>query len=101
MKKYVIDLDKDIKKESKTTTKIYAFVSSGSIYSDPINFSDKKYPEYNVFAEFKITHSKWMTGTWEENLNYFYEKCMEFLEDEGLIEENPAGFKFLKDGCME
>ena len=46
MKKYVIDLDKDIKKESKTTTKIYAFVSSGNIYSDPINFSDKKYPEY-------------------------------------------------------
>lgn len=25
MRKYVIDLDKDIKKESKTTTKIYAF----------------------------------------------------------------------------
>lgn len=62
---------------------------------------DKKYPEYNVFAEFKITHSKWMIGTWEENLNYFYSKCLEFLEDEGLIEENPAGFKFLKDGCME
>jgi hypothetical protein len=101
MRKYVIDLDKDIKKESKTTTKIYAFVSSANIYSDHVSFSDKKYPEYNVFAEFKITHAKWMTGTWEENLNYFYSKCLEFLEDEGLIEENPAGFKFLKDGCME
>lgn len=55
MKKYVIDLDKDIKKENKTTTKVYAFVSSGNIYLDPISFSDKKYPEYNVFAEFKIT----------------------------------------------
>lgn len=101
MKKYEIDLDNDIKKENKTNTKVYAFVSSSNIYSDPIRFSDKKYPEYNVFAEFKINHAKWMTGTWEENLNYFYSKCLELLEDEGLIEENPAGFKFLKDGCME
>ena len=56
MKKYEIDLDNDIKKENKTNTKVYAFVSSSNIYSDPIRFSDKKYP---------------------------------------------AGFKFLKDGCME
>ena len=40
MKKYVIDLDKDIKKESKTTTKIYAFVSSGNIYSCLLYTSD-------------------------------------------------------------
>lgn len=101
MKKYVIDLGKDCKEENKTNTKVYAFVSSDNIYSDPISFSDKKYSEYNVFAEFKIVHSKWMTGTWEENLKYFYSKCLELLEDEGLVEENVVGFKFLKDGCME
>ena len=55
----------------------------------------------DVIAEFKITHSQWMTGTWEENLNYFHSKCWEFLEDEGLIYENAHGFKFLKDGCLE
>lgn len=100
MKKYVIDLDKDVEKENKTNTKVYAFVSSDNIYLNPISFSDKKNPEYNVFAEFKIIHAKWMTGTWKENLNYFYSKCLELLENEGLIEENACGFKFLKDGCM-
>ena len=101
MKKYVIDLDKDTEKENKTNTKVYAFVSSDNIYLNPISFSDKKNPEYNVFAEFKIIHAKLMTGTWKENLNYFYSKCLELLENEGLIEENACGFKFLKDGCIE
>lgn len=99
MKKYVIDLDKDCK--NRTTTTVYAVVFDDNIYSDAIHLVDKKYPEYNVFAEFKITHSQWMTGTWEENLNYFHSKCWEFLEDEGLIYENAHGFKFLKDGCLE
>ena len=76
-------------------------MSSENIYSDPISFSDKKYPEYNVFAEFEMIHSQWMTGTWEENLNYFYSKCLERLEDDGMVKENANGFKFLKEGCME
>lgn len=55
MRKYVIDLDKDIKKESKTTTKIYAFdCRNGQSKTGGIKMN--KFPEhYRKYLQIRMT----------------------------------------------